>query len=69
MRRLKEIIILLNRAKARGAKLVGKTPLERERDAWINGPVIECEPIDWEPGPIKPIPEPYELNAGFSADT
>lgn len=59
MRRISDIIQILLRAKARGAKLVGKTPLERELNDWINTP-IRVLSFDWVGAPACPAPIRYE---------
>lgn len=56
--RIGEILSLLHRAKMRGAKLVGKSALEKELQAIIDEPPIAL-PIT-NPGISGPTPETYE---------
>lgn len=57
--RIGEILSLLHRAKMRGAKLVGKSALEKELQAIIGAPAIPL-PIVSNPGISGPTPETYE---------
>jgi hypothetical protein len=62
-RRISDIVIALMRAKKAGAKLVGKSALERELTAWINEPeiplTVNLEPRTAEPRPA--VPYEYEM--------
>lgn len=57
--RLSQIIRALMRAKQLGAKLTGKSDLERQLNAWINSTTIPLV-YDWEPRPAQPAPVRYE---------
>lgn len=57
--RLSQIVKALMRAKQLGAKLTGKSALEKELNAWISGPDIPLV-YDWEPRTAEPAPIPYE---------
>jgi len=52
------------RAKKAGAKLVEKSALERELQAWIDAPTIKLEPISGSFPQIE-APEPFE---GYSLE-
>ena len=57
--RLSQIVKALMRAKQLGAKLTGKSALEKELNVWIHGPDIPLV-YDWEPRPTEPHPIPFE---------
>ena len=57
--RLSFIVKTLMIQKRRGARLNGKSVLEKELAEWINGPTIICH-TPWEPQPACCAPIPYE---------
>jgi len=63
-RRLSEIVQTLLRARKMGARLNGKSVLERELKAWFDEPAVNCPELAHFPE--QPAPPVYEIEMGLT---